>query len=132
MILLFIVLMASSGFFVSYLLVKASSDRVKSSVRLFDLASTLEDGIRYKREPVAAILGDSAFEELAASGDPEVAKLTESICSSDYEAALNYAALLKIHTEKEMRKTEEEEKRARPMMTFLPPAAAALAAILLI
>ena len=125
-------LMISAGIYVSAVLIRGSDERVKSSRRLFELASTVEDGVKYKREPIASILGKDAFEELAFSRDPEVAKLTGSICSSDYGAALNYAALLKIHTEKEMRKTVDEEGRRRPMMTFLPPAAAALAAILLI
>ena len=127
-----ILLMTSAGLFVSSLLVKDSKTRVSSAKRLYEIASSLEDGIRYKREPVTSILGSGQFEELVSSSDPEAAKLTNDICSSDYEAALNYAALLKIHTEKEMRKTAEEEERRRPMMIFLPPAAAALAAILLI
>ena len=128
----FIALMTSAGVFVSLNLIGGSKMRVESARRLFDTVSAVEDGIRYKREPIASVVGDGAFQELLSSRDPEVAKLTESICSSDYEAALNYAALLKIHTEKEMRKTAEEEERRRPLMTFLPPAAAALAAILLI
>ena len=132
MYLIFLSLMLCAGALVSSSLLKESGARVEKARRLFDDASSIEEGIRYKRAPVGSILGGAPLNELSNSGDDTVAKLISEICSSDYAAALNYAALLKNHTEKEMRKTEEKEMRSRPMMAYLPPAAASLAAILLL
>lgn len=129
--LLIVILLLLSGLLVSAELLAESSGRVASAKRRYELASSVEEGIRYKREPMTSILGEDSFKELAESGG-EVSKLVADICSSDYDAALNCAALLKIYTEKEMRKTAEREMRSRPMMAYLPPAAAALAAILLL
>ena len=128
----FFILILSAGLLVSHTLLKGSSKRIERSRKLYESASSIEDGIRYKREPVASIIGEDKFSELKGSEDSTVSKLISDICSSDYGAALNCAVLLKNHTEKEMRKTVEKEEKSRPMMAYLPPAAAALVAILLL
>ena len=130
---LFVMLMLLSGVSVSYYLIKDSEKRRRRALGIYELASHLEELIRYTRTPVSGLtMGGMSIDDLIEHPDGEVVRLTEMICSSDYEAALSYAALLKNHTEKEMQKVKEKEERSRPMAAFLPPAAALLAAILLI
>ena len=132
---LFLVLMTAAGAYISFCLVSDSRKRTEYSKRLYHSAALIEERVRYTRDGVEEALdADSdalSLGELLSSSDIEVSKLTDKICSSDYEAALRYSELLKIHTEKEMQRSAERERTSFPIKVYLPPAACVLAAILL-
>ncbi len=122
-----------AGCSVSYILCSDSRAKTEKSYELAKCAALIEERIRCAREPIEDILtGSTTLDSLLNNGDPEVARLTEKICSSDYGSALTFAQLLKNHTEKENEKIAHDERRLRPAKVFLPPAASLLAAILLI
>ena len=134
-----IVIFLLSGLSVSYELIKSSKKSVREAKELFGTASLIEERIRYTRAPLVSILsgiggkdGDDALRELSQSTDPEVVRLVEIICTSDYEEALSGAVLLKSHTEKEMRSAVEKGERERRARLILPPCISLLCALLLI
>jgi|GEM_PF-2473091 len=135
-----VALMLLAGLCVSYELIKVSDKKRDDAASLADFSAYLEEQIRYTRAPIAEIFelyraghgGFWSFEYFENHPDAEVKRFIEVICTSDYNAALSNAELLKKYTEKEMQKIGENEARVRRAKLVLPPCVAALVVILLL
>ncbi|MBR6917513.1 MAG: hypothetical protein IKN38_04950 [Clostridia bacterium] len=136
----FFFLMFSSGALISYIMVSDSNKKCASSRAAHELSKTIEETIRVSRAPFDEIIEDYLHREdgklavraLIESDDEEIKKLIGKIRSSDLDAALSYAKLLKNYTEKEMRKVNKKEALTRKAKITLPTALTLLIAILLL
>lgn len=123
-----------AGVAVSYILVKDSSLKCRRASKICSVSSRIEELIRYTRSPMSEIFSSfgESEEDFVSNADEVSRELYRSICSSDYDAALSNAVLLKNHTEKEMKRITESESRLRKAKIVLPPCAAVLTVILLL
>ena len=134
----FLIVMASLGLSVSYILLADSAKKEREARTLCASARAIEDAVRYSRAPVERMMKAGASSpavspaDLLGHPDAEIARLAYLICSSDYEAALSYAEQLEKYTEKEMNRVTEAGMRTRRAKAVLPPCAAILAALMLI
>ena len=126
-------LFTASAVSVSFILLKASGEKVERAKRESEFAAFLEERIRLTRTPIdeAAASFEGGAEILASfRNDEYTSRLIEAISLGTPEAAAANAALLKNHKEKEMMRIKDEETKRRTAKASLPTLFALLMIIL--
>ena len=119
----------------SFILLKASDEKISRAERAFAFATRLEEEIRYARTPIGDAVGsfDGGSEIMERlMRDETASRYIEAICLGTPESAESNAELLKNHTEKEMVMIKEKEKRLRVAKAALPILSALLVLILIL